>query len=88
MSEVTLFMAGALFFYLGGLLLGVRIGSRLERIEWVTRAVPPGDTPHHCDGRFYYVIEEGYFCREYRRVPDECPPLGPMEYIPDEQEGE
>ena len=69
-------------------ILGLMLGRWVERGEWLTRAIPPGDTPHHCDGRFYYVIEESYFCREFVRKPADEEPLGLTEYLADEQEGE
>lgn len=65
------------FLFLLAAAAGWVFGVRAERQSWVIRAMPDGSTPHHCGGRFYFVIEEGYFCREFcRRV--KLPPDPPI----------
>lgn len=67
----------------GCLLSGIAIGAIVERKSWKCRAIPKGgSSAHYCDGEFYYIIEEGYFCREYiRRVEEPKPRIDPFKVI-------
>lgn len=46
------------------LLFGVWLGAKGERQAWLSRAMPKNQTPHHCEGVFYYIIPENIYCRE------------------------
>jgi len=48
---------------------GLWIGNANERNSWLLRASSndnKGSTAHHCDGKFYYIIEERYFNDTYQ----------------------
>jgi hypothetical protein len=65
--EIGFVVGCALFF---GLLGGITFGVNVERRAWVMRALTrtnTGATPHYCDGRFFYVVEEGVFVNDYVR---------------------
>lgn len=61
----------ALVVFVAGFFLGVLS----ERSAWITRINDDDhqSTPHFCNGRFLYIMEERHFLREYRRVPIEYP---------------
>ncbi len=51
-------------------IVGTAAGMAGEARAWLSRAETKGcphQTAHFCDGKFYYVIEESHFHREYRR---------------------
>lgn len=56
---------------IASLFFGIVWGVWAERQAWLARAIDRADgryrnsTPHHCNGKFYYVVEEGTFCTEY-----------------------
>lgn len=66
----------------GALVCGLVIGSTVERRSWLVRAetrdTPYGATPHHADGRFYFVIEEGHFLETYARKETAGNPVPPQ----------
>lgn len=47
-----------------GILFGIWAGTSAERNAWVTRARPGAS--HYCGGKFYVIMEEGEFVREYQ----------------------
>jgi hypothetical protein len=61
--------------------LGAFVGAMLERKSWLIRAMSSRphapNTPHHCNGEFYYIVPEKMFCEEFRRVPPRKPTVGP-----------
>lgn len=58
----------ALVFGVLSFVAGVLFGASAERKAWKTRAMPRNDTPHYCDGVFYYVIPEELFIKHFRAV--------------------
>lgn len=52
-------------------MLGVYMGLRAERTAWTMRAMSnrphAPNTPHHCDGEFYYIVPEKMFCEQFTR---------------------
>ncbi len=56
------------FCFVLGWLAGVYVGTKGERNSWKIRASSYDNkytTAHHCDGTFYYVIEERYFNKKF-----------------------
>ena len=60
-----------LFIVAASFLIGDLVGTLFERRCWVLRAWRPGHHgAHFVDGKFFYVIEAGYFDKHYQmRVP-------------------
>lgn len=54
-----------------GFAVGIVFGVFSERKAWTMRAMSnkpnSPNTPHHCDGEFYYIIPEQMFCEEFQR---------------------
>lgn len=67
-EQFVWFFAATAIAWTAGLLMGVVT----ERRGWVMRALTrerTGATAHHCDGKFYYVVEESVFVHDYQRRP-------------------
>lgn len=66
--ETGLAVVGCLF---AGWAIGVVMGVAGERRAWTMRAMSDKpfapNTPHHCDGEFYYVVPEKMFCEQFTR---------------------
>lgn len=66
--DTGIVVVGCLF---AGWAVGVVIGTLSERRAWTSRACREPDiadnTPHHCDGEFYYVVPEKMFCEQFTR---------------------
>lgn len=56
-----------------GVFVGVLIGVRSERSAWLIRANSWCRTAHHCNGKFYYIIPESEFVRDYVRRTNDDP---------------
>jgi hypothetical protein len=66
--EVTVSAGEILPWALALFAAGLWLGARAANSDWlITGGQSPrwGRTPHHCRGKFYYVIPEPDFCREY-----------------------
>ncbi len=71
MLDTVIIAVAALFAGSGLLAVGYVFGVRNERWAWLLRAWSRDprspNTPHHCDGRFYFIIPEDIFCKDFLR---------------------
>lgn len=66
-AEVTAIVVGAIVLFA----IAFALGIRSERKAWTLRAYSrkphASNTPHHCDGEFYYIVPESIFVHDFTR---------------------